>query len=158
MKFSLFFYKRSYQNRELQNAITFEQKLILTFRKKPLFPLMKIFQINPTRFCWTVLPPIALSPFAKKYFEVKCHNIYYNGRVSSSKKYKSELFIKNQSIVVWWAGPWKHGLSKYLCIPGWGAEDFDKICKSVIEEFEKTKYKLLSNFSSPLYVSWWVSL
>ena len=109
---------------------------------------MEIFQINPTRFCWTVLPPIALSPCAKKYFEVKYHNIYYNGRVSSSKKYKSELFIKNQSIVVWWAGPWKHGLSKYLCIPGWGAEDFDKICKNVIEEFEKTKYKLLSNFSS----------
>ena len=28
MKFALFFYKSSYQNHELQNAITFEQKLI----------------------------------------------------------------------------------------------------------------------------------
>ena len=42
------FYKRSYQNRELRNAITFEQRLILTFCKKPLFPLMEIFQINQT--------------------------------------------------------------------------------------------------------------
>ena len=31
---------------------------------------------------------------------------------------------------------------------GWRAEDFYKICKSVIEDFEKTEYKLLSNFSS----------
>ena len=42
--FFSFFYKRSYQNRELQSAITFERKLILTFCKKPLFPLMELFQ------------------------------------------------------------------------------------------------------------------
>ena len=47
-QFCPFFCKRSYQSRELQNAITFERKLILTFRKKPLSPLMEIFQINPT--------------------------------------------------------------------------------------------------------------
>ena len=35
---------------------------------------------------------------------------------------------------------------------GWGAEDFDKICKSVIKDFEKTKYKLLSNFSSLCFI------
>ena len=37
------FYERSYQNRELQNAITFERKSILTVCKKPLFSLMEIF-------------------------------------------------------------------------------------------------------------------
>ena len=42
------FYKRSYQNCELQNANTFERKLVLTFRKKPLFTLIEISQINPT--------------------------------------------------------------------------------------------------------------
>ena len=35
---------------------------------------------------------------------------------------------------------------------GWGAEDFDRICKSVIKDFEKTKYKLLSNFSSLCFI------
>ena len=35
---------------------------------------------------------------------------------------------------------------------GWGAEDFDRICKSVIKDFEKTKYKLLSDFSSLCFI------
>ena len=38
------FYVRSYKSRELQNVITFERKLILAFRKKPLLPLMEVFQ------------------------------------------------------------------------------------------------------------------
>ena len=41
-----FIYKRFYQNCELQSEITFERKLILTFCKKPLFPLMELFQIT----------------------------------------------------------------------------------------------------------------
>ena len=40
------FYKRSYQNRKLQKAITFERKLIRTLCKKPLFPLIFIFYIR----------------------------------------------------------------------------------------------------------------
>ena len=35
---------------------------------------------------------------------------------------------------------------------GWGAEDFDRIYKSVIKDFDKTKYKLLSNFSSLCFI------
>ena len=49
------FCKRSYQNWEFQTAITFEQKLILIFRKK----LLEISQINPTWIFWPG-PPIAL--------------------------------------------------------------------------------------------------
>ena len=40
------FHRRSYQNRDLQNEITFKQNLNLTFCKKLLL-LMEIFQINP---------------------------------------------------------------------------------------------------------------
>ena len=35
---------------------------------------------------------------------------------------------------------------------GLGAEDLDRICKSVIKDFEKTKYKFLSNFSSLCFI------
>ena len=38
----------TYQNCKLQNTLTFERKLILTFHKKPLSPIREIFQINPT--------------------------------------------------------------------------------------------------------------
>ena len=59
VNFVRFFLKRSYQNRKLQNAITFERKLILTFCKKPLFSLIEILQINQT---WIFWPGPPLSP------------------------------------------------------------------------------------------------
>ena len=56
------FYKRSCQNRELQNAIIFEQKLILTFRKKPLLPHGDLSN-KPNMNFLTRTPPIALMFF-----------------------------------------------------------------------------------------------
>ena len=35
--------------------------MIKTFRKKPLFPLMEIFQVSSTWFFWTWPPPFALN-------------------------------------------------------------------------------------------------
>ena len=54
VKYSKFqiFYKKSYQNCELQNAITSERGWVLTFHKKSLFSLMEIFQISSTWFFW----------------------------------------------------------------------------------------------------------
>ena len=62
------FYKRFYRNRELQNAITFEQNRILTFCKNLLFSLMEIFQISPT---WIMTMKIDQIPFEDaKIFEI----------------------------------------------------------------------------------------
>ena len=62
------FYKRFYRNRELQNAITFEQNRILTFCKNLLFSLMEIFQISPT---WIMTMKTDQIPFEEaKIFEI----------------------------------------------------------------------------------------
>ena len=65
-KFQFFgiFYKRSYQNRELQNAITSERGWILTFRKKLLFLLIEIFQMSSTWFFWP-WPPYRLKLYGR---------------------------------------------------------------------------------------------
>ena len=63
---SVFSYKRSFQNRELPNAITVEWKLILTFCKKPLFPLTEIFQISPTLIFYPYPLPYRLKLFFYK--------------------------------------------------------------------------------------------
>ena len=69
LTFSIF-YKRSYQNCELQSAIAFERKLILTLCKKPLFPLMELFQItqNENFDPDQIPPPIALMLIWKVHF------------------------------------------------------------------------------------------
>ena len=59
------FYKRSYQSRELQNAITFEQNRILTFCKNLLFSLIEIFQISPT---WIMTMKFDQIPFEDAKF------------------------------------------------------------------------------------------
>ena len=56
------------QNCELQNAMTSERGWILTFRKKPLFPLMEIFDISSK---WFFIRPILenIQPiFITEYF------------------------------------------------------------------------------------------
>ena len=66
----LLFCKRFYQNRELQNAMTFKRKLILTFRKKHLFPLIEIFRINPSWIFWPG-PPYRLNLILMSFSQTK---------------------------------------------------------------------------------------
>ena len=74
-----FLYKRSYQNCEFQSAITFEQKLILTFLKKHLLPLKEIFQMRLTLF----FDPAPLSP--------QCNEAYESVLVNYSYKWDANL-------------------------------------------------------------------
>ena len=105
------FYKRSYQNRELQNAITFERKLILKFRKKPLFPLNDIFQISPTWIFWPG-PPTALKNDVRKKISI--------GGCATPNKSLLHLWFKSKE-GIWihrcsWQGPYErwHGITHYV--------------------------------------------
>ena len=69
--------KRSYKNCQLQNAITFERRLILIFCKKHLFPLVEIFQMSPTWIFWPGPPPIALNQKGVKRFEWNIQKTYF---------------------------------------------------------------------------------
>ena len=58
-RFCIFIYVKCRVNTLIQIWAKGKRKLILTFRKKPLSPLMEIFQINPT---WIFWPRPPLSP------------------------------------------------------------------------------------------------